>query len=438
MESENSKLIPFANSANHNVNVDGPENEAKNRDDELMALSRVSAAISGLWDLEAILKVGLNSVLEIMHGVTGGVMFLDEETKSLSYFVYQGLSAKYAEEMRLKLGEGIAGKVAQDGRAILLEDISLEPRAARPDLIKTEGLKAFISVPLRAKDKILGVMNVASSMPRRFGNRDIYLLHSIGDILGTAIEQGKLYEQLRKSRERYRELARQILIAQEEERRRIARELHDETSQTLSGLALNLQALIEMAEAAGIKNPEFKERLKKIHSLTVQASTEVGRLIANLRPTILDTLGLIPAIRRYAETNLIPMGIKVSLELQETVKPLLPEVEMGLFRWAQGVIGNIIQHSKARNATISLRREGDEIVLFISDDGKGFDASQLTGIDKGGRGAGLFGVKERIGLLGGTCSVQSQPGKGTTVTARIPITWGKYDAKNKGISGRRP
>jgi len=281
-------------------------------------------------------------------------------------------------------------------------------------------------------------MNVASSMPRRFSKRDIYLLHSIGDILGTAIEQGKLYEQLRKSRERYRELARQILIAQEEERRRIARELHDETSQTLSGLALNLQALIEMAEAAGIKNPEFKERLKKIHSLTVQASAEVGRLIANLRPTVLDTLGLIPAIRRYAETHLIPMGINVTLELKENVKPLLPEVEMGLFRWAQGVIGNIIQHSKARNATISLKREGNEIVLFISDDGKGFDASQLTGIDKGGRGAGLFGVKERIGLLGGTCTVQSQPRKGTTVTARIPITWGRSNAKDKGISGRRP
>lgn len=438
MESENNKRTPFTNSANHNVNVDGPKNEAKNRDNELMALSRVSAAISGLWDLEAILKVGLNSVLEIMHGVIGGVMFLDEETQTLSYFVYQGLSAKYAEDMRMKLGEGIAGKVAQDGRAILLEDISLEPRAARPDLIKTEGLKAFISVPLRAKDKILGVMNVASPMPRCFGNRDIYLLHSIGDILGTAIEQAKLYEQLRKSRERYRELARQILLAQEEERRRIARELHDETSQTLSGLALNLQALIEMAEIAGIQNPEFKERLKKTHSLTVQASAEVVRLVANLRPTILDTLGLIPAIRRYAETNLTTMGINVHFELKESVKPLLQEVEMGLFRWAQGVIGNIIQHSHARNATISLRREGDGIVLCISDDGKGFDVPQLSGIDKRGRGAGLFSLKERIGLLGGTCSVQSQPGKGTTVTARIPITWGRSNAKDKSISSRRP
>src|SRR3972149_3202329 len=159
------------------------ESEVKVREDVLIALSRVSAAISGLWDLEAILKVGLNSVLEIMHGVIGGVTLLDEQTKTLSYFVYHGLSAKYAEEMHMKLGEGIAGKVAQNGKATLLGDISLEPSAARPDLIKTEGLKAFLSVPLRAKDKILGVMNVASTMARRFTKDDMYPLASIGDQL---------------------------------------------------------------------------------------------------------------------------------------------------------------------------------------------------------------------------------------------------------------
>jgi len=229
------------------------ENEAKNRNDELIALSRVSAAISGLWDLEAILKVGLNSVLEIMHGVIGGVMLLDEQTKTLSYFVYHGLSGKYAEEMRFKLGEGIAGKVAQNGRAILLEDISLEPSAARPDLIKTEGLKAFLSVPLRAKDKILGVMNVASTMARRFTKDDMYLLGSIGDQLGIAIEQSKLYKRLDDARKRYQMLLRQMITIQEEERKRIARELHDETSQQLTALALNLQALTEMMEMGDVK-----------------------------------------------------------------------------------------------------------------------------------------------------------------------------------------
>ncbi len=436
MEAENGTAIPSVDPANFGSNVHNSESDTKNRADDLVALSRVSAAISGLRDLEAILRIGLDNVLDIMDGAAGGIMLLDEQTKTLSYHVYHGLSATCAEEMHLRLGEGIAGKVAQSGRPILLEDIPSEPSAARPDLISMEGLKAFLSIPLQARGNVLGVLNVVSHMPRRFTKRDMHLLHSIGDLLGIAIEQANLYEQLRKDRERYRQLARQVLMAQEEERRRIARELHDETSQALTGLALNLQVLVETAETAGIQDPEFKARLKKGHSLAVEISTEVSRLIADLRPALLDTLGLIPAIRQYAESNLTPLGINVSFEFEGIERALPPEVETGLFRWAQGAIGNIMQHSQARNATISLKREGDELVLCISDDGKGFDVLQLTGIEQSGRGAGLFSMKERVGLLGGTCSVESQLGQGTTATARVPITWSTANAKDKGISGR--
>jgi signal transduction histidine kinase len=284
-----------------------------------------------------------------------------------------------------------------------------------------EGLKAFLSVPLRAKDRVLGVMNVASRTPRRFTERDMHLLHSIGDLLGVAIEQANLYEQLRQGRERYRQLARQVLLAQEEERRRIARELHDETSQTLSGLALNLQVLMEMGKIIGIQDSEFIARLKKTHSLAIQISNEVSRLIADLRPTLLDTLGLVPAIRQYAESNLSSLGINVSFQLEGVSRSLPPEMELGLFRWAQGAIGNIMQHSQATNAALSLKREGSELVLTISDDGIGFDVTQITGIEESGRGAGLFSMKERVRLLGGSCTVQSQPGQGTTLTARVPL-----------------
>jgi len=110
------------------------------------------------------------------------------------------------------------------------------------------------------------------------------------------------------------------------------------------------------------------------------------------------------------------------------------ETEVGLFRWAQVVIGNIVQHSQARNATISLKREGDELVLCIRDDGKGFNVSELTGVEEGGRGAGLFSMKERVRLLGGSCLVESQPGQGTTATARVPMVWSMTNAKDKSIS----
>ena len=247
------------------------------RQQQLLALSRVSAALSDLWDLDAVLKIALDNVLDIMNGTIGGILLLDEPTQMLSYRVHKGLSTRYVEEMRLHLGEGIAGRVAQNGKSILLEDISTDPRVAHRDLVTTEGLKAFISVPLRAKDKTLGVINIASRMPRSFTTDDMHLLHSIGDQLGVAVEEARLYEGLRKGREMYRKLARQVLLTEEEERRRIARELHDETSQTLTGLVLNLQVLIEMAETTGIQEPEFKARLKKTQSLAVQMSTEVGR-----------------------------------------------------------------------------------------------------------------------------------------------------------------
>jgi signal transduction histidine kinase len=423
MKSNNDKTILFADQTKFNLNVRDSESEAKNKADELVALSRVSAAISGLWDLEAILKVGLNSVLEIMHGVIGGVMLLDEQTKTLSYFVYQGLSAKYAEEMRFKLGEGIAGKVAQNGRAILLEDISSEPSAARPDLIKTEGLKAFLSVPLRAKDKILGVMNVASTMARRFTKDDMYLLGSIGDQLGIAIEQAKLYKRLDEARKRYQTLLRQMITIQEEERKRIARELHDETSQQLTAMALNLQALNEMMEMGNVKDTEIKAMLKRIHNISVQASAEVVRLIRELRPTLLDTLGLPAAIRNLAETNLSSKGINVTTEFKGMEQRRLShEAELTLFRVAQEAMSNIVRHSEAKKAIIRLEYNANECILCIEDDGKGFDVNEITRIEKDGRGAGLFGVRERVAAVGGEAYIESQPGKGAKATAKIPVS----------------
>jgi len=412
------------------------EGQTLRRHDELLALSRVSAALSGLWDLDAILRVALDNVLNIMNGTLGGILLLDEQTQTLTYRVHQGLSVKYVEEVCVRLGEGIAGRVAQSGKSILLEDVSTDQRIAHPELISAEGLKALISVPLRAKDKVLGVINIASRTPRRFTQNDMHLLYAIGDQLGVAVEQARLYERLRRARERYRRLARQILVAQEEERKKLARELHDETSQALSGLTLQLQALVDMAEMTGIQNTEFTTKLKKVQALAVQVHSEVSRLIADLRPSLLDTLGLVPAIRQYAEATLRPLDINVSVEAKGVDRSLPPEVETELFRVTQGAIGNIAQHSKAKNATITLEYQDDELLLRISDDGEGFDVSKITDIEESGRGRGVFSMRERVGLLGGTGIIESQPGQGTTLLARVPISRGSGDAEDKSTSSR--
>jgi signal transduction histidine kinase len=176
-----------------------------------------------------------------------------------------------------------------------------------------------------------------------------------------------------------------------------------------------------MAEMSGKESPEFIAKLKKVQTLTVQVHTEVSRLIADLRPALLDTLGLVPAVRQYAESRLHPLGISVSVETKGTVRRLSPELEAGLFRVAQGVIGNIAQHSRAKNAAVLLEYQPNELLIRISDDGQGFNVAEITDVEESGRGRGLFSMRERIGFLGGTSAVESQAGRGTTVWARVPL-----------------
>ncbi|HEY48460.1 MAG TPA: GAF domain-containing protein [Dehalococcoidia bacterium] len=397
------------------------ESQILRRHHQLLALSHISSAISGLWDLDAILRIALDNVLEIINGDIGGILLLDEETKKLHYRAQRGLSARFAQEVRMRIGEGIGGRVAQTGEPILLDDISKDPRAVHPDLISAEGLKGFISIPLKAKDKVIGVMNLTSHVAGRFSADDVSLLSSIGDYLGTAIDQARLYDRLAKAGERYQTLLQHSLAAQEDERKRIARELHDETSQSLTSLTLNLQAIIQMAEMKGVDDTELMEKLKATHSYAIHAGHEVVKLMKELRPTLLDELGLPAAIHRYAKDTLQAKGIEVSAEFIGAEKRLPPEVEVTLFRVAQGVIGNILEHSMARNASIRLVCSARECLLYIEDDGKGFNVNKIKRVDPSGRGAGLFTMKERVKLVGGVCRIDSRPRKGTRVEVKVPL-----------------
>jgi signal transduction histidine kinase len=412
------------------------ENQILRRHHHLHALNRISSATSELWDLDAILNIALDTVLEIVGATTGGILLLHEQTQLLSYRVYRGLSAKYVEQVKLSVGEGVAGRVAQTGEPFVLEDISRDPRAAYPDLVSTEGLKGFISVPLKAKDRVVGVMNIASHTPGQFSAEDMYLLNSIGCQLGTAIEQARLYQRLELGRERYQTLLQHALTAQEEERKRIARELHDETSQALTSLTLNLQAAITKAEIDGVAEVDFIDKLRKIQSLAVHTQNEIVKLMKELRPTLLDELGLPAAISRYAKDSLESLGTKVFTEFKGVEKRLPTEVEVTLFRIAQGMIGNILEHAEAQNVSIKLECNASECVLDIKDDGKGFDVSKITRVDKGGRGVGLFTMKERARLIGGRCSIKSRPGKGARIVVKVPVKGFMKDAEDKSINSR--
>jgi signal transduction histidine kinase len=399
------------------------ETQVKKHHRQILALSQISNAVSGQGDLDAIMGKALNNVLDLIDGVIGEILLFDE-SEGLRYHLRGGLLAKYAEEITFFRKEEMRATVAQTGMPVVLSDISEDPN------VVSMGIRRFISIPLKATDGVVGIMNIASK--DEGGVDDIPLLTSVGSYLGTTVEQVKLNKRLMKIGERYRALLQHTLTAQEEERKRIACELHDETSQAFTSLTLNLQALIQLAEMKGIRDTELIGGLRVMHSWAVRAGNEVVKLMKELRPALLDELGLAAAIFRYAKDTLQTQGINVSMELRCTNHRFPPEIEVTLFRIAQGAIGNILEHSGAKNVLIEIEGDATWCTLYINDDGKGFNVGKITQVEPSGRGAGLFNMEERAKLVGGVCHVTSQIGKGTTVVVRIPLEGGVADEENNG------
>lgn len=219
------------------------------------------------------------------------------------------------------------------------------------------------------------------------------------------------------ARERSRgELLRKVISAQEEERKRVARELHDETSQSLTAVVMSLEAMLT-ARAAG----DLRQRLTEIRGIAVSALDEVHRLLHDLRPSVLDDLGLTSAIRWCAERHLEPLGIAVRCEFAGLEDRLPPETETALFRVVQEAITNIAKHAEAETVLIQGAARDGTVAIEIEDDGKGFDPERVTQDRATGTGLGLTGMRERVELLGGTLTVESTPAQGTRIAFAVPL-----------------
>lgn len=384
----------------------------------LLALNTISSVVSQSLDLDTVLRSALDKTLEIMKVDTGGILLWDEERQMLCYRVYHGLSDGYVQGVCCRLGEGVAGRVAQTGEAILLEDISKDPRAAHPGLIAAEGLKAFASVPLRSKEKVLGVLNIASHDSRKFSGDDLQLLTNIAAQVAVAVENAKLHHEIQRQDVTRGELLREIFSIQEEERKRIARELHDETSQTLASLVANLEAVVGTlpADAAAAKG-----RLKKLQSLSIGILDGMHRLIYELRPTLLDDLGLVAATRWLAEQNLKSAGMTINFRVVGLEKRLPTQLETTVFRVIQEAITNMARHARATRASVSLHFTRTAIKVDIKDNGVGFDVEEAISSKQRPRGLGLLGMKERVELFNGSFNIRSYTGDGTEIRIRIPL-----------------
>jgi len=227
-----------------------------------------------------------------------------------------------------------------------------------------------------------------------------------------------LIDQLESRERQLHAISEQAIHAQEEERLRIARSLHDDTGQSLSSLIINLERLENHIPADDAKT---RQDLIASRQLARDTLNELRVIIHDLRPSILDDLGLIPSIRWYARKNLGDAGIRVDLHLPDEPLNLPNELNTTLFRIAQETINNIVRHSQARRAKISLIQDSREIILRVEDDGLGFYVAGDQGEAIRMHQWGLVGIQERIELVGGSFDLSSEPGSGTCVCVRVPI-----------------
>jgi two-component system sensor histidine kinase UhpB len=237
------------------------------------------------------------------------------------------------------------------------------------------------------------------------------------DISQLAATLDSLVRELKERNLELRALSESAINALEEERKQIALTLHDDTGQSLSMVIINLERLENQIPA---DQAAVHEKLAETRGLAQDALANLRKIVYGLRPTILDDLGLLPAIRWYARTNLEDAGIMVEVTGSEKIETLSPQINSTLFRIAQEAVNNIIRHSQATSAEISLTYNGEWVVLEVKDDGRGFDPSLVREQALQSQHLGILGMRERAELVGGSIVIESKPDSGTQIHIQVP------------------
>jgi signal transduction histidine kinase len=381
------------------------ESQVVSRTEELAALNTVAAVISRSLDLQQILDNALDKTLEIMEVEAGEIYLLEEETDVLIVVAHKGLSAELVAEIdNLKLGEGFAGRVALSGEPLIVADQATDSRLTR-SMAAESGFHSLAIVPLVSRAKVMGTMAVISRDQRDFSEQDIELLTSIGDQVGVAVENARLYEQAQQS-------------AVVEERQRLARELHDSISQSLHSSILLAEAGQRLAGAGDLERS--RGYLIRLGEIAQQAMKEMRLLVYELRPLALKEAGLVKALQQRLDTVERRAGVEAKLEGDGDVE-IPDDVEEALFRIAQQALNNALKHAAPTAVVVTIRLEAESpdrrVVLEVADNGLGFDLDSLE--DEGG--IGLDSMRERVEKIGGVLTIVSRPGEGTRVKASVPM-----------------
>ena len=272
------------------------------------------------------------------------------------------------------------------------------------EIAQKTGIQAGLWVPLLVRERAIGVILVVDRLGAdpHFTDGDLRLAEVFAARAAVAVEMSERVA---------RDALRRVVAAQELERRRLSRELHDETGQTLTSVLLGLKAIEQAPDSE-----QARAEAERLHELVTQALQDVRRLAVELRPKALDDFGLLPALKRLGSGFSEQTGIRVEVESFLGEERLPSEIETALYRIVQESLTNVVKHARASSVSVLVTRKSGSVVAVIEDDGRGFDAG--AGRDEG---LGLVGMEERVALLDGRLQIESSEGSGTTVVAEVPL-----------------
>ena len=365
---------------------------------QLESLQEISSALVGELDLPRLLQLVVERLREL----------IDARLVAIALPVADGLRIEaIACDEPTELLHAVftraskAGAVLGRGRSERVDAVIDDPEVVQ-DIARQFGATTGLYVPLLARDGPIGIVFAHDRLGRdpRFTSADLRVAEHFGERASVAVDL---------SRRVRRDSLRRVIEGQELERRRLARELHDETGQALTSVLLGLKA-VETTEDA-------PAALASLRELVVATLQDVRRLAVELRPKALDDFGLVPAVERLVETFTEATGISVDFESQLGTERLPPEVETTLYRTVQEALTNIAKHAGATRVSVLLVRRPGLVNALIEDDGHGFGAE-----DEAQGGMGLAGMRERLALLEGRLQIESGPGTGTSLVAEVPLT----------------
>jgi PAS domain S-box-containing protein len=380
---------------------------------QLAALHEITLEISAESDLSRILEVVTRRAAELLDASPCSTYIREREEAALT--IVASLESKFVG-LRLEEGEGLAGRALATGDAQAVDDYSVwQGRAA---VFDAEGFGPAIAAPLKWQQTAIGAISLARKRGEEpFTGEDLRLLEQFAAEAAIAIHQATLFDEVQESQKRLQILSHRLIDAQEAERKRLSRELHDQIGQALTAVQISLQALQSSPGASG---PD--DRLSESLAIIDHALEQVHDLSLDLRPSMLDDLGLVAALRWYVKRVASRAGLIESFTVDVADPRLAPDVETACFRIAQEALTNVLRHAHAASICVGVKHSDGNLELLIRDDGVGFnvrDALRRTGPHAS---LGLQGMQERAAALGGIVDIKSKHGSGTDVRVSFPLT----------------